>query len=214
MIYWLLPASVSLSLFPFKFSHPSNLLFHPLIQIMLHSPSFKATTTAHFFFSHWLSIAAFFLHTEAQRHCKWFQRSLLLMNVSRPRIYKGPAELHCPLQVVPEEVTGTTHRSRDCSVWESDTLHWDKSHHCTGRSPLPKGWAVLAVQVWLKTPTVGDAGWGGLPAVKDYCAYILWCTFCANCYLVAATQLVTECGCVCAPIRISARHGFVLVLLL
>lgn len=109
---------------------------------------------------------------EAQRHCKWFQRSLLLMNVSRPHIYKEPAELHCPLQVVPEEVTGTTHRSRDCSVWESDTLHWDKSHHCTGRSPLPKDWAVLAVQVWLKTPTVGDAGWGGLPAVKDYCAYI------------------------------------------
>lgn len=120
------------------------------------------------------------------------------MNVSRPHIYKGPAELHGPLQVVPEEVIGTTHRSRDCSVWESDALLRDTSQHCTGRSPLPKGWAVLAVGVWLKTRTAGDAGWGGLPAVKDYCAYMLWCTFCANCYLGGATQSVTAWLCVCS----------------
>lgn len=213
MIYWLRLASVSLSLFPFKFSHPSDLLFHPLIQIMLHSPCFKATTMARFF----LPLAwhnSIFLHTEAQRHCKWLQGSLLLINVSRPHIYKGPAELHCPLQVVPEEVIGTTHGSRDCSVWERGTLRRDKSQHCTGRSPLPRGWAGLAVWMWLKTRTVGDAGWGGLPAVKDYCTYILWRTFCANCYLVGATQSVTKCGCVCAPIRVPARHGFVLGLLL
>lgn len=37
---------------------------------------------------------------------------------------------------------------------------------------------------------------------------------CADCYLVGATQSVAECGCVCAPIHISARHCFVLVLLL
>lgn len=143
MIYWLLLASVSLSLFLFKFSHPSDLLFHPLIQIMLHSPSFKATTMTHFFLPlAWHS--SIFLHTEAQRHCKWLQESLLLINVSWPHIYKGSAELHCPLQVIPEEVIGTTHRSRDCSAWESDTLHQDKSQHCVGRSPLPK-----AGQCWL-----------------------------------------------------------------
>lgn len=43
------------------------------------------------------------------------------MNVSQPLIYKEPAELHCPLQGVPVEVISTTHRSRDYSVWESDT---------------------------------------------------------------------------------------------
>lgn len=114
----------------------------------------------------------------------------------------------------PEESIGTTYRSRDCSMWESDTLHWDTSQHCVGRSPLPKCWAVLAARVRLKTRTVWDAGWGGLPAVKDYWAYILWHTVCADCYLVGATQSVAECGCVCAPIHISARHCFVLVLLL
>lgn len=73
------------------------------------------------------------------------------MNESWPHIYKKPAEPHCPLQVVPEEVIGTTHRSRDYSVWESDTLHWDSRQHCTGRSLLPKGWATLAVPAWLTT---------------------------------------------------------------
>ena len=44
-----------------------------------------------------------------------------------------------------------------------------------------------------------DAEWGALPAVLDYCAYILWGKFCANCcYLVGAAQPVTERACVCS----------------
>lgn len=82
MIYWLLPASVSLSLFPFMFSHPSHfLLFHLLIQIMLHNSGFKATATAQVFLPlPWhRSIFFFFLKWRPKGivnyyrgHCYWW----------------------------------------------------------------------------------------------------------------------------------------------
>lgn len=196
MIYWLLPASVSLSLFPFKFSHPSDLLFHPLVQIMLHSPSFKATTMTQIFLPLAWPSSIFFTH-------------------GGPKTLKMITEV-----IVTDECVTATHLQRACwAALSFASVSWRSHRHysqikgllCVGKwhsapwqklafyreKPLPKAWVVLAVWVWLKTRTVGDAGWGALPAVKDYCTYILWCTFCANCYLVGAVHLVTECGCVC-----------------
>lgn len=134
------------------------------------------------------------------------------MNESRPHIYKEPAELHCPLQVVPVEVIGTAHRSRDYSVWESDTLHWDSSQHCVGRSLLPKSWATLAVRAWLTTRIAVMPNEGVCQQLR-----IIMPTYCgANSVLIATWWELHSRGqsvAACALIHTSARCHFVLVLL-
>lgn len=134
------------------------------------------------------------------------------MNESRPHIYKEPTEPHCPSQVVPLEVIGTTHGSRDHSVWESDTLHWDSSQHCTGRSLLPKGWATLAVRAWLTTRRAVTPNEGVCQQFR-----IIAPTYRGvNSVLIATWWEPHGRGqsvAACALIHASARYRFVLVLL-
>lgn len=148
---------------------------------------------------------------DAQRHCKLLQGSLLLVNELQPHIYKEPTEPHCPVQVVPVEVTGTTRRSRDYSVWESDTRHWDSRQHCRERSPLPKGWAILAVPVWLTTRIAMVPNKGVFQQFR-----IISPTHCGvNSVLVATWWELHSWWhslSMCALIHTSVRYHFVLVL--
>lgn len=151
MIYWLLPASVSLSAFLFMFSHPFHfLLFRLSIQITLHNSDFKATTTQDFLPLVWRSDAFFYTQrpkgivNDYRSHCCWwmycghtFTKSLL----SRIVLASGPGRSH-------------RHYSQIKGLLRVGKWHWDSSQHCTQWSLLPKSWAQPAPQALLTTSLI------------------------------------------------------------